>query len=144
LAQLRVVGDVLDQVDSNRTKALRLVLERAIEKLRPEGKQNLSAPEWLLYNILEMRFLQGRTVREIAERLAMSESDFYRKQRVAIGQVAHVLTEMEQANGAEAIGTEVLDAEAQGRADRVSPATDATHAAVKNAKDAKETTVGST
>jgi hypothetical protein len=139
LAQLRVVGDVLDQVDSNRTKALRLVLERAIEKLRPEGRQNLSAPEWLLYNILEMRFLQGRTVREIAERLAMSESDFYRKQRVAIGQVAHVLSEMEQANGAEA-----LDAEAQGRAGRVSPATDSTGAAVKNAKDAEETTVGST
>jgi MFS family permease len=99
LAHLRVVGDLLDQVDSNRTKALRLVLETAIERLRPEGKQNLSAPEWLLYNILEMRFIQGRKVREIAERLAMSESDLYRKQRVAIGQVARVLSEMEQANG---------------------------------------------
>ena len=28
--------------------------------------------------------------------LAISESDLYRKQRVAIGQVAQVLTEMEQ------------------------------------------------
>jgi hypothetical protein len=74
-------------------------LETAIKRLRPEGKQNLSAPEWLLYNILEMRFIQGRKVREIAERLAMSESDLYRKQRVAIGQVARVLSEMEQANG---------------------------------------------
>ena len=56
----------------------------------------MSTPEWLLYNILEMRFIQGRKVREIAERLAISESDLYRKQRVAIGQVARVLTEMEQ------------------------------------------------
>jgi hypothetical protein len=46
-----------------------------------------------------MRFIQGRKVREIADRLAMSESDLYRKQRVAIGQLARVLTEMEQENG---------------------------------------------
>ncbi len=99
LVQLRVVGEVLSRADDNPTKALRLVLGSAIEKLRPEGKQNLSAPEWLLYNILEMRFIQGRKVREIADRLAISESDLYRKQRVAIGQVARVLTEMEQGNG---------------------------------------------
>lgn len=96
LVQLRVVNQAIEEADDNPTKALRLVLGRAIENLRPEGKQDLSTPEWLLYNILEMRFIQGRKVREIAERLAMSESDLYRKQRVAIGQVARVLTEMEQ------------------------------------------------
>ena len=134
LAQLRVVGDVLEQVDSNQTKALRLVLETAIAKLRPEGKQDLSAPEWLLYNILELRFLQGRKVREIADRLAMSESDLYRKQRVAIGQVARVLLEMEQANGVES----------NGRAEVVSTVDGSEPAAAQNAKDAKEKTVGST
>lgn len=104
LVQLRVVGDVLDHADGNPTKALRLVLGSAIDKLRPEGRQNFTAPEWLLYNILEMRFIQGRKIREIADRLAISESDLYRKQRVAIGQVAHVLAEMEQANGIDANG----------------------------------------
>jgi hypothetical protein len=104
LVQLRVVGDVLAEADGNPTKALRLVLGAAIERLRPEGKQNLSAPEWLLYNILEMRFIQGRKVREIADRLAISESDLYRKQRVAIGQVARMLTEMEQTNATELNG----------------------------------------
>lgn len=99
LVRLRVVSDSLKHSDGDPTKALRLVLGAAIEKLRPEGKPNLSAPEWLLYNILEMRFIEGRKVREIADRLAMSESDLYRKQRVAIGQVARVLTEMEQDNG---------------------------------------------
>ncbi len=96
---LRVVGGALDDAGGNPTKALRLVLGSAIEKLKPDGKPNLSAPEWLLYNILEMRFIQGRRIREIADRLAISESDLYRKQRVAIGQVAQVLTEMEQGNG---------------------------------------------
>jgi hypothetical protein len=134
LAQLRVVGDVLDQVDSNRTKALRLVLERAIEKLRPEGKQNLSAPEWLLYNILEMRFIQGRKVRDIADRLAMSESDLYRKQRVAIGQVARVLSEMEQANGVES----------NGRAEVISTAAGSQPAAPEDASNAEGRSIGST
>jgi hypothetical protein len=104
LVDLRVVGDVLEQSDGNPTKALRLVLGSAIERLRPQGKQNLSAPEWLLYNILEMRFIQGRKIREIADRLAISESDLYRKQRVAIGQVARMLTEMEQTNATELNG----------------------------------------
>ena len=94
--QLRVVDRVVEEADGNPGKALRLVLGRAIQNLRPGGKQDLSTPEWLLYNILEMRFIQGRKIRDIAVRLAISESDLYRKQRVAIGQVAQVLTEMEQ------------------------------------------------
>ncbi|HAJ35430.1 MAG TPA: hypothetical protein DCL15_07030, partial [Chloroflexi bacterium] len=48
-------------------------------------------------------FVQGRKVREIADRLAISESDLYRKQRVAIGHLARVLSEMEQSNAAEAM-----------------------------------------
>jgi hypothetical protein len=98
LIRLRVVSELLSEAEDDPTKALRLVLGQAMERLRPEGKQNFTAPEWLLYNILEMRFIQGRKVREIADRLAMSESDLYRKQRVAIGQLARVLTEMEQEN----------------------------------------------
>jgi hypothetical protein len=106
LVQLRIVKDAVAMADGDPTKALRLVLGSAIERLKPDGKPNLSAPEWLLYNILEMRFIQGRKIREIANRLAVSESDLYRKQRVAIGQVARVLSEMEQVNGATANGHE--------------------------------------
>jgi hypothetical protein len=56
----------------------------------------MTAPEWLLYNILELKFVEGRTVREVARRLAMSESDLYRKQRVALEEVAQALAEMER------------------------------------------------
>ena len=96
LVRLRVVDGALDEGGENPTKALRQVLGSAIEKMKPDGKQNLNAPEWLLYNILDMRFIQGRRVREIADRLAISESDLYRKQRVAVGQVAKVLADMER------------------------------------------------
>ena len=96
LRKLRLVTDALDLAENDPTNALRLVLRQALDRLKPEGKPNLSAPEWMLYNILDMRFIQGRKVREIADRLAMSESDLYRKQRVAIDQLARVLSEMEQ------------------------------------------------
>jgi hypothetical protein len=42
-----------------------------------------------------MKFIEGRKVREVATRLAMSEADLYRKQRVAVEEVARVILEME-------------------------------------------------
>ena len=40
--------------------------------------------------------MEGRKVREIAMRLAVSEADLYRKQRVAVEAVANTIVEMEQ------------------------------------------------
>jgi hypothetical protein len=42
-----------------------------------------------------MKFIEGRKVREVAARLAMSEADLYRKQRVAIFEVARAIMNME-------------------------------------------------
>ncbi|HID86154.1 MAG TPA: hypothetical protein EYP55_02110, partial [Anaerolineae bacterium] len=78
LLRLRVVREALRQHDYNPAKAMRAVLERAIEALRPAGERSLTASEWVLYNILELRFIKGQKVKEIAPRLAMSESDLYR------------------------------------------------------------------
>lgn len=96
LLQLQVVQRAMAAHDGNPIRALRAVLAEAIERLRPDGERKLTAPEWLLYNLLELRFIQGRKVREIAQRLALSESDLYRKQRAAIEAVAMVLSEMER------------------------------------------------
>jgi len=93
---LRVVQEALDQYDGNAVRALRAILGQAIDNLRPGGERRMTAAEWLLYNILELKFIQGMRVRDIAHRLAMSESDLYRKQRVAIEEVARALAEMEQ------------------------------------------------
>ncbi len=76
-------------------RALRAVLLEAIEKLKPEGDRKLLSPEWTLYNILELRFVQKAKVREVAQRLALSEPDLYRKQRVALDAVADTLLDME-------------------------------------------------
>ena len=56
----------------------------------------MTTTEWLLYNILELKFIQGKRVRDVAMRLAMSESDLYRKQRIAIEKVANYIAEMER------------------------------------------------
>ncbi len=96
LLQLRVVQGALPDHDGDPVKALRAVLLQAIERLRPEGEREMTRAEWLLYNILEMKFLQGRRVRDVAHRLAMSESDLYRKQRVAIEEVARNIAAMER------------------------------------------------
>ncbi len=95
LLNLRVVAEEAEAQGTPRTRALQQVLLRAIERLRPEGQRQMTTSEWLLYNILELKFIQGKRVREIAQRLAMSESDLYRKQRVAIAEVARILREME-------------------------------------------------
>ncbi|HEY0605536.1 MAG TPA: hypothetical protein VGD58_21620, partial [Herpetosiphonaceae bacterium] len=95
LLGLRSVRNTLSETGSS-TKALQLVLRRAIENLRPDEQLEPTAQEWVLYNILHLRFLQGLRIREIVLKLAMSESDFYRKQRVAVEEVARQLALMEE------------------------------------------------
>jgi hypothetical protein len=95
LLRLRVVEQALRNHNGNAVNALRAVLQQAIERLRPEGQRKFTA-EWILYNILEMKFLQNRRVREVAMRLAVSEADLYRKQRAAVEQVARAIVQMEQ------------------------------------------------
>jgi hypothetical protein len=95
LMKLRIVQQALEEHQGNPTNALRAILRQAIERVRPEGERRFTA-EWILYNILELKFMEGRKVREVALRLAMSEADLYRKQRVAIEAVANAIYEMEK------------------------------------------------
>ncbi|MGI6207411.1 MAG: histidine kinase N-terminal 7TM domain-containing protein [Anaerolineae bacterium] len=94
LLQLRVVREAMRENGGNPIRALRAVLVKAIEALRPAGERGISS-EWVLYNVLEMKYVQGLRAKEIARRLAVSESDLYRKQRVAVKEMARVLAEME-------------------------------------------------
>jgi len=94
LARLQVVRELADQEDGNIPNALRALLRRAVDAVKPSGDRKFTT-EWILYNILEMKFIEGHKVREVAARLAMSEADLYRKQRVAIEAVAKAILEME-------------------------------------------------
>jgi hypothetical protein len=101
LLQLRVVESALREHDGNAVNALRAVLLQAVESIKPAGQRKFTG-EWLLYNILEMKFLQGRRVRDVAMRLAVSEADLYRKQRVALEEVARAVSQMEHEAAEEA------------------------------------------
>lgn len=94
LMKLRVVQQAAEDNEGNLANALRVVLRRAVEQVRPQGERRFTT-EWILYNILEMKFIEGRKVREVAAKLAMSEADLYRKQRVAVEAVARAILEME-------------------------------------------------
>ncbi len=96
LLRTRLVRNALKENDGVPIRALREVLTSAIERLRPDGERSMTAGEWVIYNILDNRVLQGRPIREIADRMAISESDFYRKQRIAIEQLAKALVTMER------------------------------------------------
>ncbi|MFQ5400408.1 MAG: hypothetical protein ACE5E7_12520 [Anaerolineae bacterium] len=97
LMRLQVVQRAMKEHDDNPVNALRAILSQAIELQKPEGQRSMTTAEWILYNILELKFLRGQRVRDVARRLAMSESDLYRKQRVAIENVAQTIANMEVA-----------------------------------------------
>ncbi len=94
LIKLQVVQELADDHEGNAANALRALLRKAVDQVRPEGERRFTS-EWILFNILEMKFIEGRKVREVASRLAMSEADLYRKQRVAVEAVARAILEME-------------------------------------------------
>jgi len=102
LMNLRIVQETARaEYEGNMPNALRAILKKAVEQVRPEGERRFTT-EWILYNILDLKFIEGRKVREVASRLAMSEADLYRKQRVAVEVVAKTILEMEtQINSAE-------------------------------------------
>lgn len=95
LMRLRIVRTFMEDYEGNASNALRALLRQAVDQVRPAGDRKFTS-EWILYNILEMKFIEGRKVREVAGRLAMSEADLYRKQRVAVEAVARAILEMEQ------------------------------------------------
>jgi hypothetical protein len=95
LMKLRVIRTFMNNYDGNTSNALRALLRQAVDQVKPDGDRKFTS-EWILYNILEMKFIEGRKVREVAGRLAMSEADLYRKQRIAVEAVAHAIIAMEQ------------------------------------------------
>lgn len=97
LQQLVMVREKANQSGETMLNALREVLRELIERLRPAGSRQYTN-EWILYNLLVMRFVEGMKVKDVAQRLALSEADLYRKQKVAVSTVASLLinTELKQ------------------------------------------------
>ena len=94
LLQLAIVQKRSEESGDTLTKTLRLVLQNIIESLKPEGERQYTN-EWLLFNILDLKYNENMKMRDIAKRLALSEADLYRKQRIAIEAVAKKMINME-------------------------------------------------
>jgi hypothetical protein len=95
LLELRIVRETTEEA-GNAPQALRNTLQQAIERQRPQGERKINDLEWMLYNILEMRFVQGTRVSDVARKLAMSQADLFRKQKIAIEAVAQTIISMER------------------------------------------------
>lgn len=96
LLKLKIVTLAYGSKNEDKVHALRQTLQQAIDALRPAGDRSMTAVEWTLYNILDLKFREGYRMSDIANRLAVSESDLYRKQRAAIAEVSRVLENMER------------------------------------------------
>ncbi len=96
LLELQIVKTSLSDNGNHPARTLRGILQEAIDRQKPEGERKLLSPEWMVYNILDLRFIERLKVRDVAIRLALSEPDFYRKQKVAIEAVAQTLLDMDQ------------------------------------------------
>lgn len=96
LLELEVVRQALPDNDNNPVKALRAVLDRAIEIQKPEGERDYRSQEWMLYNILHLRFIKKRLVRDTARMLFISDANLYRKQNLAIEAAADTIMRLEQ------------------------------------------------
>ena len=94
LNEFKIVAQGVTAEENSSANSLRNILREGIQQMKPEGTQQYTN-EWLLYNILEMKYLRGMKVREIANQLSLSEADFYRKQRVAIDELARIILMME-------------------------------------------------
>ena len=96
LLNLRIVRRRMAADEDTPINALRGILQDCIGALKPAGERKLASPEWTLYNILQLRFLERRKVRDVALRMSMSEADLYRKQRIAILAVTDQILQRER------------------------------------------------
>jgi hypothetical protein len=96
LLELAVVRRALPTNQNEPLRALRTVLDQAIELQRPPGDRDWRSQDWLIYNVLELRYIKKMRVRDTANRLYMSEANLYRKQNLAIEAVSDSLLRMEQ------------------------------------------------
>lgn len=95
LNDFRIVTQATPNEDNSSSNPLRNVLREAIQQIKPDGDVQYTN-EWLLYNILDLKYLRGMKVREIAQQLSLSDADFYRKQRVAINELTRIILSMEE------------------------------------------------
>jgi CheY-like chemotaxis protein len=97
---LAALAEAAAATPAPRGQALRRALLDAIETLHPSVEVAPGARAWRIYRILELRYLDGYDVADVAEQVALSRSQYHRQQQRAIQAVAAVLWEQWQGHAA--------------------------------------------
>ena len=95
------LGDLHDPVALRRNPlarrsgaaSLQAELTAAIETLRPSPEVEPSNRAWRRHQLLKLRYVEALDAAEVARRLAVSRSQYYREQEAAVSAVAEVLRE---------------------------------------------------
>jgi hypothetical protein len=95
ILQLNTIQKRIKEAKETPLNAVRELLREAITHLKPEGER-LYTNEWLLFNLMDLKYLEGWKVRDVALRLALSEADLFRKQRMAITAISREIIEIEK------------------------------------------------
>jgi CheY-like chemotaxis protein len=69
----------------------RETIVEAIEQLQPDRRLSFGSKEWTAYRILNYRYLEAMTPKEVADKLHISERHFFRQHREALEAVITVL-----------------------------------------------------
>jgi CheY-like chemotaxis protein len=80
------------------SQALRRVLLDAIQSLRPQPKTPAQSPDWRLYSLLELRYIERLTPMEAMQQLSLSKSQFFRDQARALELLSKLLWERVQSS----------------------------------------------
>jgi hypothetical protein len=94
LVRLQIVQKKIEEKKDSPVNAVREVLKDALFRLRPGGNREYTN-EWILYNIIDLKYFEGWKVKEITWKLSLSEADFYRKQRDAINALTRQIVDLE-------------------------------------------------
>jgi hypothetical protein len=79
-------------------RALRALLRRAIEELKPGlGEPNYNDRSWQVYFCLNGQYVQAKKTRMLSDEAGVSESQYFRWRRKAIDALAQKLLDMEEA-----------------------------------------------
>jgi len=97
ILQLNIVETKVNSEKETPINAIREILRTAINGLKPDGERQYTN-EWILFNLLDLKYLAGWKVKDIARKLSLSEADLYRKQRIAISAVSKQIVDMEKEN----------------------------------------------
>src|SRR5438067_4624619 len=70
---------------------IRDLLLAAVESLNPGPRVDPGSRPWLLYRILQLRYVEARDPTSVQAELAMSKSQYYREHEAALGAITAVL-----------------------------------------------------